>query len=161
MFGRSPNNWLLEVPDVKSISILNLDTKQITTLPGSEGLFSGRWSPNGRYVAAMPLSYSKLLLFDFSTQTWSELAGSRKDDPKGFDTPRWSPDSEYIYFNAERWVLTRVGRANHKVEKILDLKTIEPNANYCRFHGIAADGTLLIGCWFEGGDFYALDVDWP
>jgi Tol biopolymer transport system component/DNA-binding winged helix-turn-helix (wHTH) protein len=46
MFGRTPNNWWLEVPDAKTISILNLDTSQITTLPGSQGLFSGRWSPN-------------------------------------------------------------------------------------------------------------------
>ncbi len=31
-------------------------------------------SPNGRYVAAIPLDSLKLMLFDFTTQKWTELA---------------------------------------------------------------------------------------
>jgi DNA-binding winged helix-turn-helix (wHTH) protein/Tol biopolymer transport system component len=34
------------------LRILNLDTRQATTIPGSDGLFSPRWSPDGRFVAA-------------------------------------------------------------------------------------------------------------
>ena len=162
MFGRSPENWWLEVSTTKTISLLNLDKNQITTLPGSEGLFSPRWSPNGRYVVAMALSYRKLLLFDFATQTWSELASSTDDSPRIFDTPRWSPDSEHVYFNDwARKVVMRVGRKDHKLEDVFDLKTADPNASYCRLHGVASDGTLLVGCWFEGGDIYALDADLP
>jgi Tol biopolymer transport system component len=36
-----------------SIRILDMSTLQISTLPGSSGLFSARWSPDGRYIAAM------------------------------------------------------------------------------------------------------------
>jgi Tol biopolymer transport system component len=33
-----------------TIRILDLTSNQISTLPGSEGLYSPRWSPDGRYV---------------------------------------------------------------------------------------------------------------
>src|SRR5207342_337772 len=31
--------------------VLDLGSHQITTLPGSQGTFSPRWSPNGRFIA--------------------------------------------------------------------------------------------------------------
>jgi hypothetical protein len=33
-----------------------------------------RWSPDGRYLAAMPADSDKLLLFDFTTRKWAKLA---------------------------------------------------------------------------------------
>ena len=35
------------------IRILNLNARQIETVPGSDGLFSPRWSPDARYLVAM------------------------------------------------------------------------------------------------------------
>jgi Tol biopolymer transport system component len=67
MFGVAPGNVEAASPP-RSISILNLNSKQFTLLPHSEGLFSPHWSPNGRYVVAKPQSQPKLLLFDFATQ---------------------------------------------------------------------------------------------
>ena len=44
-------------------------------LPGSEELFSPRWSPDGRYIAAIAVgSQDRLLLFDFTTKRWTELS---------------------------------------------------------------------------------------
>jgi Tol biopolymer transport system component len=40
--------------DELSIQILDLDSRRVTTLPGSENLYSPRWSPDGRYLAANP-----------------------------------------------------------------------------------------------------------
>ena len=36
------------------LRVLDLKTHQVSTLPGSRGLFSPRWSPDGRYIVAMP-----------------------------------------------------------------------------------------------------------
>jgi len=92
-----------------AISILNMDTDQITTLPRSEDFFSPRWSPNGRYVAAISLNQGKLMLFDFATQSWTELARRTNQNPKFFDNPRWSPESDYLYVNElAKEVLIRV-----------------------------------------------------
>jgi Tol biopolymer transport system component len=56
------------------IRILDLTTHQVSTLPGSQGLFSSRWSPDGRYIAALSDDMKRLLLFDFQTQRWTEIA---------------------------------------------------------------------------------------
>ena len=57
-----------------SIRILDLATHQVSTLPGSQGMFSPRWSPDGRYIPALSADSKRLLLFDFQTQKWTELA---------------------------------------------------------------------------------------
>ncbi len=54
-----------------SISLLDLKAQKVTTIPGSEGLFSPRWSPDGRYIAALSPDFTKVMLFDFKTQQWS------------------------------------------------------------------------------------------
>src|SRR5262249_40910166 len=142
----------------KALSILNLDTHQITTLPGSEGLYSPRWSPNGRYVVAMPLTEEKLVLFDFATQTWTDLTPGQLH----MGTPRWSPDSEYVYVDVHpEQALLRIRMRDRKVEKVLDLNTVNPNAAECDFDNIAWDGRAVVACWLESGDIYALDLDLP
>jgi hypothetical protein len=40
------------------------------------GLFSPRWSPDGRYIAAITFADLKLVLFDFANQKWTEAFGS-------------------------------------------------------------------------------------
>src|SRR4029077_10973195 len=43
----------LPAPGQKSdIRILDLKTRQVTTIPGSDGKYSPRWSPDGRYLVA-------------------------------------------------------------------------------------------------------------
>jgi len=161
MFGRPPTYWV-ESSTRTAISILNMDTDQITTLPQSEGLFSPRWSPNGRYVAAMPLSQRKLMLFDFATQSWTELAHGTNQNPKSFDNPRWSPEGEYLYANEEaKGVLIRVDTKTRKLEEIADSKTIEPTSQGCEFFNLAGKGAIWIGCGRLSSNIYALDLDLP
>src|SRR5579864_3755379 len=78
------------------IRVLNFKTGEITTIPGSDGLFSPRWSPDGKYIAALSPLGTDLMLFEFKTQKWitwlKEPAGS-------FSYPAWSADSQYVYFD--------------------------------------------------------------
>jgi len=78
-------------PDL-SIQLLDVKTGQVSTLPDSKGLFSARWSPDGRYIAAMPYHSRSLMLFDVVSQKWDEIAKFTM----GF--PNWSKDSQHIYF---------------------------------------------------------------
>lgn len=82
-FGRDPSR-------VK-IHILDLRTKLITDVPGSEGEFAPAWSPDGRYIAASSVRGSRILLFDLQTKRWSDTA-------QGWDLKKWSRDSEYLFF---------------------------------------------------------------
>jgi len=80
--------------DSKSeIRILNLDSHRVTTLPGSAGMFSPRWSPDGRFIAAMPFDSRGMKLFDVSTQQWREVPEKQE-----MVYPEWSRDSKFIYF---------------------------------------------------------------
>jgi Tol biopolymer transport system component/DNA-binding winged helix-turn-helix (wHTH) protein len=89
MFGGQP--WLEgDSPGSAAIRMLDLKTREVSTLSGSEGLFSPHWSPDGRYVLAMSLD--RLMLFDFSTHKWTELLKG----PAAY--PNWSRDGSYIYF---------------------------------------------------------------
>jgi len=91
VFGGKP--WLEGgVPDSAAIHILDLKTRQVSMLTGSEGLFSPHLSPNGRYLVAMSLDSARLMLFDFSTHKWAELLSA----PAAY--PNWSHDGNYIYF---------------------------------------------------------------
>ena len=61
-----------------------------STVPGSEGLFSPRWSPDGRMIAALDARKLGLSVFSFETQGWVKLAGGP------FRDPDWSKDSKQI-----------------------------------------------------------------
>ena len=43
-----------------TIQLLNVDSRQVSIIPGSQGLFSPRWSPDGRYLAALTSDYRKI-----------------------------------------------------------------------------------------------------
>ena len=59
MFGRPPD-YLAEPAAPKAIHLLDLRTRELSTLPDSNGLFGSRWSPSGRYVAAVTLDQQTL-----------------------------------------------------------------------------------------------------
>ena len=61
-----------------SLQIVGLKTRQVTVVPKSEGLISPRWSPDGKYLLAMPEDFSRLTLFDFARQSWQELTPEQK-----------------------------------------------------------------------------------
>jgi hypothetical protein len=55
--------------------------KEVSTLPDSENLFSPRWSPDGRYIVGRPSDSRSLMLFDFATQKWQEIAKTTNGFP--------------------------------------------------------------------------------
>ena len=108
-----------------TIRIVNLKTHEVTTVPGSEGLFSPRWSPNGRYIAALSPDFTKVMLFDFNTQKWlawlTEPAGA-------VSYPVWSSDSKYLYFDdlvTDEESIRRVKVGSNRTERVFKLEGIE------------------------------------
>jgi Tol biopolymer transport system component len=79
-----------------SIRILDFKTHKIEKVPGSDGFFSPRWSPDGRYIGALSPDSTTLMLFDFESQRWSKWL---KESAGTVSYPVWSPDSKYLYFD--------------------------------------------------------------
>ena len=74
------------------ISILDLATHRITTLPDSDGKVSAHWSPDGQFISASSLDTAIIYVFDIKTQHWSAL----KAGMHAYAV--WSRDSRSIYF---------------------------------------------------------------
>lgn len=93
--------------------VLDLTTQKTSKLPGSDGLWSPRWSPDGKYVVALGGNPSKLWLFSIATQKWSELASG---DP---NWPNWSHDSKSVYaMLAANRSAVRVNISDRKVQQV-------------------------------------------
>ena len=76
-----------------SIRILDLASRQFTTLAGSSGMFSPRWSPDGQFIEADSTDNTTIYIFDIKTQRWSTLY-----DKSLFVYATWTSDSRSIYF---------------------------------------------------------------
>ncbi len=140
------------------VQVVNLTTNKISLLPGSEGLWSPRWSPNGRYISALSADAQALMLFDFQTQTWSELA---KAD---IGYPTWSRGSDAVYFDTvgPDAAFFRVRIRDRKVEQIVSLKDLPRNVGSLGpWTGLAPDGSPLISRDASFDEIYAMDWQAP
>jgi eukaryotic-like serine/threonine-protein kinase len=140
-----------------AIRVLDLATHQVSALPGSQNLFSPRWSPDGKYIVAITSDSTRLMLFDVQTQTWTELA-------KGsMGWLNWSKDSQYVYvldFTGAGAVLrTRI--ADHKTEQVADLKNVVITGRFGGGLSLAPDGSPLLLRDTGTQDIYALDWELP
>jgi Tol biopolymer transport system component len=101
-----------------NIHILDLKTRQVTDVPDSAGLFSPRWSPDGRYLLAITGDYQKLVLYSFADHKWEDLLKML------IDYPHWTRDGKCIYFNqftVKGLPVYRVCLNDRKAEHIVDL----------------------------------------
>jgi len=140
-----------------AVYVLDMKTRNASKLPGSDGLFSPRWSPNGRYLIAITLNSLRLMLFDFTTQQWTELATA-----KGFiGYPNWSRDGRYLYFHGivdKEEGYFRVQISDRKLERILTLKGFQAAVGpFGNWSGIAPVESPLFVRDASIQEIYALD----
>jgi Tol biopolymer transport system component len=138
-----------------AIRIFDLRSQQVSNLPDSQGLFSPRWSPNGRYIVAFSADSTKLLLFDFQTQKWTELAKG----PMGW--LNWSNDgrSVYVLHYRGKGAVLRIQISDHKAEQIVDLNNFITGGRYGGWLGLAPDDSPLLLRDAGTQDVYALDLE--
>ncbi len=78
------------------IYTVDLSTHEKSTIPGSEGLWSPRWSPDGKRIVALTKIGDALMLYDAVSGQWSELARPLPGSALG--APHWSRDSKLVYY---------------------------------------------------------------
>jgi serine/threonine protein kinase/Tol biopolymer transport system component len=145
-----------------AIQIVDLSTHQISTIPGSENLFSPRWSPDGKYLAALTADSQKLLLYTFKTQKWSDWV----NEPGAIGYPNWSHDGTYLYYDntfTNRPTFRRVKVGQTRSELLSDLKDLHRyySAMAGAWSGVAPDGSGLFARDLGTSETYALDLDLP
>ena len=75
-----------------AIHILRLADRRVQTVPGSQGLRTARWSPDGRWIAALTSDTREVRIFDVRSHLWRSLAQGVHGDSLA-----WSRDSTSIY----------------------------------------------------------------
>lgn len=142
-----------------SIRIMDLNTHAVSLLPGSEGLFSPRRSPDGRYLAALSQDSSTLMLYDLRRQKWSKWLVERGN----IAVPTWAKDSSYLYFDnflTDRPTARRVKLGETHSEEMFSL------AGLRRFHGtpsgtwggLSPDGSRLYVQDLSTQEIYSLQL---
>ena len=159
MFGVFPAP---DKPESAKIMVLDLKTRALNQVAGSQGICCPRWSPDGRYVAAISADNQKLLLLDLTTQQWRQL-WSDKRGTVGYVT--WSPDSKYLGFDTgftadPGFFRVRVG--DGQIERVVSLSKIRRLlSQWGEWSGMAPDGSPIVVRDISSQEIYALDWQLP
>ena len=157
-------------PPEMTIHQLDLSTGRVTTLPDSSGFWTARWSPDGRYVAALAIDAltgdvqshypgakfraSGLWLFDLNTKKWARLVFMIH-----IQELTWASDGKHIYFNTvgSNRAVYGVRIADGDVEPLLSLNGLSSDSDWA---GVTPDGSPLVLRSVNFQEVYALDLTW-
>jgi Tol biopolymer transport system component/DNA-binding winged helix-turn-helix (wHTH) protein len=139
---------------------LDLKTRSVSSIPGSDGLFSPRISPDGRYISALNIGETKLMLFDVSTNRWSSLIAGEQ---VGYN--EWSHDGKYVYMRERRdgvGEMVRVRTKDGVLEHVLSLKDFpQLSDNFASWIGLTPDDAPLLMRDRSVQEIYALELNFP
>lgn len=143
---------------IGDIRVLDLESYQVTTLPGSAGTYSPRCSPDGRFVAALSHGNRSLTFFDFETQRWSALP---LKGVAGFNN--WSSDSQWVYFvlspdHGDRGIY-RIRVKGGEAEQVVDLKGWRWAGWWDSWLGLDPTDAPLLLRDIGSSDIYSLTLD--
>jgi Tol biopolymer transport system component len=138
------------------IHLFDLKQRRLSVVPGSEGLWTARWSPDGRYIAALTQDSRSLMLFDFRAGKWSKLLTL----DQVLDL-HWSRQGKSLYLTAEppegERALFRVEIPGHQAERLAGMG----NATRFGWVGVAPDDSPLVVRQVNGEEIYALQCQFP
>ncbi|HET9401728.1 MAG TPA: hypothetical protein VFO34_12340, partial [Candidatus Acidoferrales bacterium] len=116
VFGDMPAVWGQARGD-EVLHLYDLRSGTTSALSGSGGLWTSRWSPDGKFIAALKISNQELMLYDCHSGRWRSLG------PAGLNEVMWSHDSKFLMYETLRpdVAIYRIQIANGKTERLCDL----------------------------------------
>jgi Tol biopolymer transport system component len=142
------------------IHILDLSTGKSEVLPGSEGFWSPRWSPDGQYIAALKdddpdPDLQSLWLCERRTGKWQNL---QVDHVRGLV---WSDNAKYIYYDGEAGHdgIFRIRIPDGRPELVTNTNKIRRAGGY--WFGLTPDDSPMILRDTGMEEIYSAKVNWP
>jgi Tol biopolymer transport system component/DNA-binding winged helix-turn-helix (wHTH) protein len=169
--GQADPNWSPDgrsiifgrVPDImggesqpKAIFSVDLQDHAVEKIPGSDGLFSPRLSPDGRYIAALRSDQKTMMLFDRQTQRWTALVEDGAADPV------WASNSRAIYYQnflepgEPVYRIDLPSGATHKIATLTDLQPAY--ASDYRLIALAPGDQPIVNTQSSSVNIYSLDL---
>ena len=120
-------------------------------------MYSPRWSPDGRYIPALSADGKRLMLFDFQTEKWTELATGT------MGWLEWSKDGQSLQFGdgSGTGAVLRIRLSDHKTERVVDLKNFVTVGFYGGWFAVAPDDSPILLRNAGTQDVYSLDWEAP
>ncbi|HTW46609.1 MAG TPA: winged helix-turn-helix domain-containing protein [Acidobacteriaceae bacterium] len=138
---------------------VDLNSRQVSGLPGTADLYWGQVSPDGRHIVALTDTTQHLVLYDMISHATRTLAGLA-------DYPVWFGNGRYIYFSTLffrrpdsgifRWQL-----ATGRLDKVAGPPDFPLGGIWGVWFGLTPDGDPLVVRNMSSTDLYALDVKLP
>src|SRR5262249_53425033 len=134
--------------------VLNLKTRHAVAVSGSEKMCCPRWSPDGRFIAAIH-DFNGLAIFDFTTEKWKLVS------KESINYMTWSRDGRTLYFDTflqSDPAFYRLQINDLRVERLLSLKNLRRvQGEFGPWSGLTADDSPLTLRDVGAQDLYALD----
>jgi hypothetical protein len=140
----------------QDLRILDMGTGKITIVPGSTGLWSTRWSPDGRYIAGLSWEKPVLRVFDTVRQKWF-IPNTNGD----VDWPAFSRDNRFIYFlrfGREQGIF-RVHAPDGTEERVVDLRGVHLTGAFESWMSLDPNDYPLVMRDTGTDDIYALTLE--
>ena len=138
-----------------TIHKIEISTGREHAVPDSQGLGTARWSPNGKYIAALNPVGHEVSVFDVVTQRWRKLV----DNVNGNDLS-WSADSQYLYASrpaGNQPEILRISLRDSKAETVVDLRSFSAlTGQIGKWFGLTPDGSILVSREMDGNEIYSL-----
>jgi Tol biopolymer transport system component len=148
------------------IRILNLDTKESKKIPAPTELDSPRWSPDGRFVAALSHESTRLFVYSFDTKLWKELPVPPMPKQGRIGWPAWSHDSRYVYVMVDQPPGEKIYRyriPNGTAELVGGTASSEivcPVFRWDAWFGLTPDDRIMVLRDRGFDELYALDLEY-
>jgi Tol biopolymer transport system component len=141
-----------------SVHILDLASRHEWKLPGSAGMWTPRWSPDGRGIAALDAAGKELFLYDTETGRWQSLLRF-----PSIESPAWTADSKQIFVKTAAYSggqntlgIQRIDIQTKALTPVVDLDGLESCDT--AWYGLTPDGSPLRLRCIRTQDIYAITV---
>jgi len=142
------------------IRTLDLESGEVSMLPGSDGLFSPRRSPDGKYLVALSGDSKVMKLLEIATGEWTEVTSSYS-----VAWPTWAHHSRSLSFvrvvetGAE---ICNVTPPSAEIETAVSLHSVRQTGQLGGlWFGLAPDDSPLLLRESGSTEIYAFDWDAP
>jgi serine/threonine protein kinase/Tol biopolymer transport system component len=144
---------------VLNLEIIDLASRRISLMPGSEGYYYPSWSPDGKYLVAMAENPARMVLYSKATGTWKDLHAF--PEQSGFWA--WSPDSNSLYMalfqTKESDGIYRMTIPRGGWEKLSGVEGINPASSVESFVSLTREGQPAVMSRIGAAQIYLLR--WP